>query len=240
MIEVGAYSHIFEKFVNFIGVRSLIITDIDSAKEFPVLDNDNKPKLNKNDEPKTELKKCRVSDGTHTTNASLGFFYNTNSLAFYSSLKITQKTLTKKAAAAWSQCDQGELLCTYQTPEKNSLDEEYHARSFEDAFFHINKDFIKNLAFDQNNKFTGKTKLPSLVQKHLKDFANSTTDAYTCAENAIGSKPSFAMEVLLNSTTHDLTIPNTQTGATTTIAIEFSNWNTPSYIKEALKWLKQD
>jgi predicted ATP-dependent endonuclease of OLD family len=240
MIEVGAYSHIFEKFVNFIGVRSLIITDIDSAKEFPVLDDDDKPKLNKNNEPKTELKKCRVSDGTHTTNASLGFFYNTNSLAFYSSLKITQKTLTKKADATWSQCAQGELLCAYQTPEKNELDEEYHARSFEDAFFHVNKDFIKNLVFDQNKTFIGKTKFPSLVQKHLKDFASLTTDAYTCAEKAVGSKPSFAMEVLLNSATDELTIPNAQTGAPTKVAIEFSNWNTPSYIKEALKWLKQD
>lgn len=74
MIEVGAYSHIFEKFVNFIGVRSLIITDIDSAKEFPDLDEHDKPKLNKQGEPKVELKKCRVSEGTHTTNASLSFF----------------------------------------------------------------------------------------------------------------------------------------------------------------------
>lgn len=120
------------------------------------------------------------------------------------------------------------------------LGEDYHARSFEDAFFHINRDFIKSLAFDQENSFIGKVKLPSLVQTHLKDFANSITDAYTCAEKAIGSKPSFAMEVLLNSTTHQLTLEDTRTGNPVKIDIEFTNWNTPSYIKEALKWLKQD
>lgn len=33
VIEVGAYSHVFEKFIAFIGIKSLIITDIDSAKK---------------------------------------------------------------------------------------------------------------------------------------------------------------------------------------------------------------
>lgn len=240
MIDVGAYSHIFEKFVNFIGVRSLIITDIDSAKEFPVLDKDDKPKLNKNLEPTVELKKCRVADGTHTTNASLGFFYNTNSLAFYSELNFIQKTLSKNTDATWIQCDQGELLCAYQTSEKNSSHEEYHARSFEDAFFHVNRDFIKSISFDQNDVFIGNMTLPSLVQKHLKAFAKSTTDAYICAEDAVKSKPSFAMEVLLNSTTQELTIHNIHTGEPSIVAMEFYNWNTPSYIKEALKWLKKD
>ncbi|MEJ5865356.1 ATP-dependent endonuclease [Pseudomonas farsensis] len=240
MIEVGAYSHIFEKFVSFIGVRSLIITDIDSAKEFPDLDDKGNQKFNKQDDPKTELKKCRVIEGTHTTNASLVFFYKTNELAFYSALEMANKRLTKKINSPWSQCEKGELLCAYQTLEANQLGEGYHARSFEDAFFHINRDFIKSLTYDDKNEFIGKSTLPSLGQKHLKDFADSTTDAYTCAEKAIGSKPSFAMEVLLNSSSHEVTLTDAQSGNSKTVSMEFANWNTPSYIKEALKWLKQD
>lgn len=240
MIEVGAYSHIFEKFVSFIGVRSLIITDIDSAKEFPDLDDKGNQKFNKQGAPKTELKKCRVIEGTHTTNASLVFFYKTEELAFYSALEMANKRLTKKINAPWSQCEKGELLCAYQTLEANQLGEEYHARSFEDAFFHINRDFIRSLTYDDKNEFIGKSTLPSLVQKHLKDFADSTTDAYTCAEKAIGSKPSFAMEVLLNSSSHEITLTDAQSGNSKTVSMEFANWNTPSYIKEALKWLKQD
>lgn len=240
MIEVGAYSHIFEKFVSFIGVRSLIITDIDSAKEFPDLDDEGNQKFNKQGDPKTELKKCRVIEGTHTTNASLVFFYKTDELAFYSALEMAKKRLTKKINSPWSQCEKGELLCAYQTLEANQLGEGYHARSFEDAFFHINRDFIKSLTYDDKNEFIGKSTLPSLVQKHLKDFADSTIDAYTCAEKAIGSKPSFAMEVLLNSSTHEITLTDAQSGNSKTVSMEFANWNTPSYIKEALKWLKQD
>ncbi|WJK10242.1 ATP-dependent nuclease [Pseudomonas fluorescens] len=240
MIEVGAYSHIFEKFVSFIGVRSLIITDIDSAKEFPDLDEKGNQKFNKQGDPKTELKKCRVIEGTHTTNASLVFFYKTDELAFYSALEMANKRLTKKINSPWSQCEKGELLCAYQTLEANQLGEGYHARSFEDAFFHINRDFIKSLTYDDKNEFIGKSTLPSLVQKHLKDFADSTTDAYTCAEKAIGSKPSFAMEVLLNSSSHEITLTDAQSGNSKTVSMEFANWNTPSYIKEALKWLKQD
>jgi len=240
MIEVGAYSHIFEKFVNFIGVRSLIVTDIDAANECRALDKQQQPKFNADGTPKTELRKCRVSDGTHTTNASLAFFYEKTNLNFYSNLVLTDKTLTKEASGKWVQSATGELLCAYQTIEHDCDGTPYHARSFEDAFFHINKKFIKSLTFDEHSTFIGNTTLPSLTQTHLKDFAKDVTDAYTCAEKAIGSKPSFAMEILLNSTSEQAHFTDTTTGTVTTVELEFANWNTPLYIKEALKWLKAD
>jgi len=37
------------------------------------------------------------------------------------------------------------------------------------------------------------------------------------------------MEILLNSETDEATNPH----------IEYSNWNSPAYIKEGLKWLKE-
>jgi putative ATP-dependent endonuclease of OLD family len=241
MVEVGAYSHIFEKFVNFIGVRSLIITDIDSSAMMPLTDKKSgKPKLDKNQKVRLGLQKCKVVDGTHTTNASLKFFYKNDDLGFYNNLTHDQKTLEKKDDIQWTPSIEGKLLCAYQITETNIEGESYHARSFEDAFFHINKNFIKSLAFDENKTFIGDVKLPSLVQTHLKSFARGITDSYDCAEDAITSKPSFAMEILLNSTIEDTAVPNAQTGELIEIPIEFSNWNTPLYIKEALQWLKQD
>lgn len=240
MIEVGAYSHIFEKFVNFIGVRSLIITDIDAANEHPVLDDNGVAKTNADGTAKTELKKCKVEHGTSTTNASLNFFFNNKSLAFYTGLSYKDKILTKDSNSKWTQQEGGDLFCAYQTLEKDSTGADYHARSFEDSFFHINRAFIKDLAFDQHSKFIGNTKFPSLVQIHLKDFANSRTDAYTCATKAVGSKPSFAMEILLNSTITPTTVIDIESGNDITVDVEFSNWSTPAYIKEALTWLKQD
>jgi putative ATP-dependent endonuclease of OLD family len=241
MVEVGAYSHIFEKFVNFIGVRSLIITDIDSSAMMPLIDkNSGKPKLDKNQKVRLGLQKCKVVDGTHTTNASLKFFYKNDDLGFYNNLTHDQKMLEKIDDIQWTPSIEGKLLCAYQITETNIEGESYHARSFEDAFFHINKSFIKSLAFDENKTFIGDVKLPSLVQTHLKSFARGITDSYDCAEDAITSKPSFAMEILLNSTIEDTAVPNAQTGELIEIPIEFSNWNTPLYIKEALQWLKQD
>jgi predicted ATP-dependent endonuclease of OLD family len=241
MVEVGAYSHIFEKFVNFIGVRSLIITDIDSSAMMPLIDKKSgQPKLDKQNQVRLGLQKCRVVHGTHTTNASLRFFYKKDDLAFYSGLTQDQKTLEKIDGAQWTPSICGKLLCAYQIPEVNIEGESYHARSFEDAFFHINKNFIKSLAFDEHASFIGDTKFPSLVQTHLKSFANGITDAYDCAEDAITSKPSFAMEILLNSTIEKIVIPNLKTVKLEDVSIEFSNWNTPLYIKEALQWLKQD
>lgn len=239
MIEVGAYSHIFEKFVNFIGVRSLIITDIDSSAMLPLLDKDKQPKLDKQNQIKFGLQKCRVAEGTNTTNASLRFFYKSDDLGFYCALNTSQKTLEKIDESIWSSSPDGNLLCAYQTSETNTEGESYHARSFEDAFFHTNKAFIKSLAFDEDSSFIGDTKFPSLVQTHLKRFARGETDPYTCAEDAITSKPSFAMEILLNSTIAKLDVSEFQTGAAKEVSMEFSNWNTPLYIKEALQWLKK-
>ncbi|XOS90597.1 ATP-dependent nuclease [Brevibacillus laterosporus] len=67
VVEVGAYSQVFEKFIDFIGVKSLIITDIDSAKIHEVDDKGKK---------KEKIEKCRVLDreASITTNASLRYF----------------------------------------------------------------------------------------------------------------------------------------------------------------------
>ena len=69
IIEVGNYSHIFERFIDFFGIKSLIITDIDSAmtveKHAELKSKDSKIK-----------QKVQVEDPNSmiTTNASLKFF----------------------------------------------------------------------------------------------------------------------------------------------------------------------
>tara|TARA_R110002111_G_scaffold41702_6_gene77183 strand:- start:118 stop:435 length:318 start_codon:yes stop_codon:yes gene_type:complete len=97
----------------------------------------------------------------------------------------------------------------------------YHARSFEDSFLHLNKEFIKST----NNDF------PSITSKWLKNYKEGDCDEFELAEKGINSKPSFAIEILLNSKTEEVEdAPD----------IEFSNWETPLYIKTGLLWLKKD
>ena len=190
IIEVGAYSHIFEKFIDFIGIKSLIITDIDS--------------VDKNGE------KCQVFGGEKTSNSSLLFFYGKEkTLTEFIALSQEERVMKKDPASSdWVSDTGGYLLCTYQT--KETADRvDYHARSFEDAFFHINKLFIAEHTF------------LSLKQSSWKKFVNSEIDAWEMAKE-VKKKPSFAIEVLLNSEQ------------------DFTNWNIPAYIREGLRWLQID
>jgi hypothetical protein len=99
----------------------------------------------------------------------------------------------------------GKLCVVYQTEEEG-----YNARSFEDAFIHINKDFI---AKDKDN-FRG------LQNKEFFDDNNKT--AYDLANECIKKKTHFALDILFHSNE------------------DLSNWKIPSYIKEGLLWLKKD
>ena len=199
IVETGAYSHIFEKFIDFIGVKSLIITDIDSAVN--------------------DKNKCKVEDTNAkiTKNASLKFFYGTNKLEGFQD-KATDDMILKKdiSTKKWVKDKSGFLVCVYQTKEKNSSNEDYHARSFEDSFFHLNRQFI----IDNKDNFKS--------LKNKSDFDDTKKDAYDLAGNCVGKKPPFAIEILLNSQTEDATKK------------DFSNWQTPNYIYQGLLWLKKD
>lgn len=215
IVEVGAYSQIFEKFIDFIGMKSLIITDIDSCYLAPVMEkNKITPKL-KDGVPLFKNEKCPASDinANRTTNNSLLFFHEKvrDDLNYFKELLIESKTLVKDENRKWKTDKNGNLLIVYQTEE---LD--YHARSFEDAFFHINNDFIS----DEENSFN------SLTPKWI-DLFKIDKIPFNLAEKGVNSKPSLAIEILMNSKPDDN-------------GNEFSNWQIPAYIKEGLLWLKQD
>ncbi|MCK4523634.1 ATP-dependent endonuclease, partial [candidate division WOR-3 bacterium] len=199
IVETGTYSHIFEKFIDFIGVKSLIVTDIDSAKN--------------------NREKCKIADTNAkiTTNASLKFFYGSNKLEYFKDKVIDDMILKKDISTKkWVKDKGGFLVCVYQTKEKNSNDEEYHARSFEDSFIHLNRQFIIH----------NKDNFKSLENKS--DFDDTEKCPYNLAESCVGKKPPFAIEILLNSETDDATKK------------DFSNWQTPNYIYKGLLWLKKD
>ncbi|HLA57827.1 MAG TPA: ATP-dependent endonuclease, partial [Puia sp.] len=215
IVEVGSYSHIFEKFIEFIGIRSLVITDIDSAKAIKEKDDDGVEK--------DKIKKCPVSDteASLTTNAALKFFHgDKDDLNYYITLKPDYKILRKrrKPEKNWVSNRKGKLLLVYQVEETNSDGEAYHARSFEDAFFHLNRAILNqtDASFD------------SLTQKYLKKFLKKEIDVYEFCEDAIGSKPSLAMEILLNSKSNKVT------------GEQFANWQIPTYIKDGMIWLKKN
>ena len=174
VIEVGAYSHIFEHFINFLGVKSLLITDIDSVDQ--------------------DKKACPVSKGIETSNIAIKHFLKDIDFKVLKHLEKINRIIN---------FDNSDMLISYQQVENS-----YHARSFEDAFICINKQFIKeNL-----------TEFKSL--KNCEHFKDDNNNPYELASKCIKKKTHFALDIIYCSNGN------------------FTNWEIPAYIKEGLEWLK--
>lgn len=147
VLEVGgAYAHLFKELLEFIGVKTLVITDIDSAH-----------KVQK--ESKEEIEKCPVVEGTFTTNETLKqWIPKQTNIADLTALEFEQKQI-------------GNICVAYQTKENG-----FNARSLEDAFINTNKAFllseydsgngtkktVKNLfSYLKRHKLNGKIPAPS-------------------------------------------------------------------------------
>jgi predicted ATP-dependent endonuclease of OLD family len=185
-IEVGAYSHIFEKFIDFLGIRTLIITDLDA--------------VDANNEA------CEVSQGVAYSNAAIKFFFGeAATLTSLKTLPTAEKQFVKPTGGRWQSQLPGSLCVTFQTTENG-----HQARSFEECFIHLNRAFVTAKKVD----FRG--------IKNAAFFDDTTKTAYALAGSCIKKKTHFALDILYHSDAN------------------LSNWQIPSYIKEALLWLKAD
>lgn len=186
VIEVGAYSHIFGKFINFIGLeKAVVFTDLDYGKI--------------GDKGHVKREKYDGTDDMFTTNNALK--------AYFEKLKKGKHLQVNKLIALsddqkffiwdstnshWKQDNHGNLKVCFQHNEND-----YQARTFEDNFFSINKGFLEEK----------KSKIQGLNESVLADFldADKDTDAYDLAENGILSKATFAVEIIYNSKNEDNT-----------------------------------
>lgn len=117
IIEVGAHSHIFIPLFKFLGIKVLIVTDIDAA--------------NKNDDGK--YVKANPKDAQYTSNASIKAFFADTGL---DKSDNQFKELIKKRP---EDKIRDNIRIAYQIPETDCA---YQASSFEDAFIALNKGFI--------------------------------------------------------------------------------------------------
>ncbi len=179
ILEVGANAKVFAPFLDFLGIKTLIITDIDSTK-----------KITNSAVP--------VSDSDNTSNYTLKHFYKAPEKdapefpEWY--MKLTKGELTIEG---------GIVKVAYQLDEDG-----YHARSFEDAFLHINRGKLKSLG----------DKLHGL--KNEKDLQNETMNTFDLTNSIVDSKSSFASSLLYQALTND-----------------DLDWEMPRYIREAFSWL---
>lgn len=185
IIEVGAYSQIFEKFIDFLGIKSLILTDIDAIR---VVEQD--------DKGQDIWGACPVNEGTKTSNSAINHFLKEVAWEDLKKLPVGNRTILVGSSTV--------CIC-YQQEEDN-----YHARSFEDAFIQINRAFVNG----KKEEFQG--------LQNRKLFDDGVSNSYTLADKCIKKKTHFALDILYHSNK------------------KFSNWSIPAYIKNGLLWLKED
>lgn len=123
VVEVGgAYAHHFYKFIDFLELKTLIITDLDSVRR-------------DDGGQRVTYPACPVSEGTHSSNAGLNKWFDEEERPELAELR--NKTDLEKTT------DYRKIA--YQVPE---LDCEACGRSFEDAFILANRDAFNELRGD--------------------------------------------------------------------------------------------
>ena len=191
IVEVGAYSQIFDKFLEFLEIKTLIITDFDSVKSEQKIKN-GKPQFDSDGTEKMSQPKAQpVANAEDTSNASIKFYLSGKTFDELKTMPFSEKILRNN-----------KLCIVYQTEEDC-----YHARSFEDSFIHINRQYLN----EQKDLFNS--------LKNKSDFDNSNCDAYHLANNCINKKTMFATDILYYG------------------GNILENWQTPAYIEEGLLWL---
>ncbi len=182
IIEVGNYASVFERFISFIGIKSLVVTDLDSVKRDLIKNSDGSVKTSSTGKQRRADYRCAVSEGEKTSNPTLNFFFNGTAFNQLRTLSFANKRFKKENN--WIVDAGGFLQIVFQTEENG-----YQARSFEDAFFNIpeNIQFIKA----NRSKFKG--------LKNVKHFYDSTKTPFDLAETCIESKGTFAIDILMFS-----------------------------------------
>jgi hypothetical protein len=168
-----------------LGIKSLILTDIDAIKVSGQNANGNDVWV-----------PCPVNEGTKTSNSAINHFFKTVTWNDLKVLPVGDRTIVIGSST----------ICICYQQEENT----YHARSFEDAFIHLNRAFVKG----NIDTFQG--------IKNALDFDDEAKSPYDLAVKCIKKKTHFALDILYHSDE------------------KISNWNIPAYIKNGLLWLKED
>ena len=119
IIEIGANAKAFNHFIDFLGIKALIITDIDTTKK------------NSNNRYTSEP----VKTATHVSNATITHFYNAPKFKEINDWNIWFKALKKDE----HHNNDSQIKLSFQLEENG-----YHGRSFEESFINININKIKN------------------------------------------------------------------------------------------------
>ena len=195
VVDVGNYMYIFGDLIKLLGIKTLMITDMDYAKKGE----------------SEQLQACSSNEASDTTNPTLKRLLPT--------IEEPKKTTIDMIKAVqyndliFSIDENGYALNTSGNIRLTTQKEEngYCARTFEDSFAHLNKDWI----IDQSNN-------EKLVNSVKKKIDSSTDIDFKFGKAYIKSKAMFAIDII-NA--------NEKSGQKIKV---------PEYIMEGLKWIAKE
>lgn len=170
IIEAGANAKAFAPFLDFIEIKSLIITDIDSTQK--------EIKEDKNGKESTVYVAKPVDESFYTSNETLKYFLSAPPIEDDEAFSEWFKKLKNNEIGQPS----ANINVVYQIKEDG-----YQARSFEDAFLNSNKAKIKSLSED--NRLLG-------IKNKGKLQEIETANLYELTEAVLDKKSDFAASLL--------------------------------------------
>ncbi|WP_282051395.1 ATP-dependent nuclease [Maribacter aquivivus] len=173
-VQVGANAKVFQHFIEFLDIKTLIFTDIDTTKY---------------DEDSKRWKACSVDDGSNTSNTSIKHYLKAPDKELKTKEPITPefKEWISKLKKNTNNSISNKVNVSYQLEENN-----YQGRSFEDAFVSVNLDLLV------------KQKTNILGLKNIKTLTSDRTDFYDLTEEVLDKKSDFASSILYLALTENV------------------------------------
>lgn len=174
IVEAGANARAFSHFIEFLGIKTLIITDIDAVQK-------------KEEGNRVSYPKSSVRDSTHISNYTIKYFYKAPKYQkqkewdkWFADLKQDKRHI-----------ENSKLRLAYQIEENG-----YHGRSFEESFISVNIDELKS------NILKIEGLIPNA--KEELNGVTTATDFYQLTEKILDKKTAFASSILWLALTQDI------------------------------------
>ena len=177
IIEVGANAKAFSHFIDFLGIKALVITDIDTTLKTV-------KKNEKTGNDTTSYPANPVKDATHTSNATIRYFYK--SPEYNQEEEWTQWFDKLKQDELYD--ENSNVKLAFQIEENG-----YHGRSFEESLMSINIDNLKN----NISKIKG-------LSSDAKNDLDTVTDFDILTKSILKKKSEFASSLLWLALTEDV------------------------------------
>lgn len=176
VLQVGANAKAFRHFLDFLNIKTLIITDLDTVKK------------DKSKSGKTIYPACKVDCDAmiSTSNATIKYYYNAPEINKEDEHKEWIEKIIRQTAP---NLISDNINVKYQCEENG-----YHARSFEDAFIKVNFDKIKTLLQEHendNNSFSlnGLIKIDCIL-------CGEEGNVFDITQSILGDKTDFSSSLL--------------------------------------------